>query len=898
MAAKRKAASMAAADNDPVDPSDELMFLCLGGGNEVGRSCHIIQYKGKTIMLDAGMHPAYEGLSAMPFYDEFDLSTVDVLLISHFHVDHAASLPYVLAKTNFKGRVFMTHATKAIYKWLIQDSVRVGNISSSSETKVQMYTEADHLNTFPMIEAIDFYTTHTISGVRITPYPAGHVLGAAMFLVEIAGLKILFTGDYSREDDRHLVSATVPKDVKIDVLITESTFGISTHTPRLQRETQLLKAITDILNRGGRALLPVFALGRAQELLLILDEYWSKHPEYQKVPIYYNSSLARKCMVVYQTYISAMNDNIKRLFRERMAEAEASGDVGTAGPWDFRFVRSLKNLERFDDLGSCVMLASPGMLQSGTSRELLERWAPDPRNGVIITGYSVEGTMAKQIVHEPDQIPAVTSRGSSAARRPGMRDEQVMIPRRCSVQEFSFAAHVDGKENMEFVQEVAAPVVILVHGERGNMTRLKSKLLGFNAHKAVPTKIFSPANCEELRIPFRHDKFAKVVGKLASIHPLLPVQKPEDEEDTTETEQAQDTIISGVLVQNDFRISLMAPEDLKEYAGLTTTTIVCRQHLTLSAAGVDLIRWALEGTFGAITEETNPDATLEGKQEQVNGNGVHKHEDADEEIDRSTKTFRVMDCVSVMCHPGGRIEVEWEGNVMNDGIADAVLAVLFTVESSPAAVKQSSHKHSHSHSHNNAEADDIALQKLNHRFKQPHPHKTADPATRLSRLMMFLEAQFGAEAVHPIPLPRNSTTELPPTTTSPTPTPALEPTTTTTPPPEDQDQEQQQQQQQQPTANVFIVAAHPRPPSTSTTPQPSRPTSATPELNLSASDKSELKRLHNLGIPVPGIEIRFDKYAAKVWLEDLEVECKSAALKARVKAVVERAVETVSGLWA
>jgi cleavage and polyadenylation specificity factor subunit 3 len=355
----------------------------------------------------------------------------------------------------------MTHPTKAIYKWLIQDSVRVGNMSSSSETKIQMYTEQDHLNTFPMIESIDFYTTHTVSGIRITPYPAGHVLGAAMFLIEIAGLKILFTGDYSREDDRHLVSASVPKEVKIDVLITESTFGISTHTPRVERETQLMKAITDILNRGGRALLPVFALGRAQELLLILDEYWSKHPQYQKIPIYYNSSLARRCMQVYQTYVSAMNDNIKRLTKERFAEAEAEGDVGRRGAWDLRFVRSLKNLERFDDMSGCVMLASPGMMQSGTSRELLERWAPDPRNGVIITGYSVEGTMAKQIVHEPDQIPAIMTRAANNNRRLGQREnEQIMIPRRCTVQEYSFAAHVDGKENMEFVQEVAAPVVV------------------------------------------------------------------------------------------------------------------------------------------------------------------------------------------------------------------------------------------------------------------------------------------------------------------------------------------------------------------------------------------------------------------------------------------------------
>ena len=82
MAMKRKFSATAAEAEEPVDPSDELMFLCLGGGNEVGRSCHIIQYKGKTVMLDAGQHPAYDGLAALPYFDEFDLSTVDILLIS------------------------------------------------------------------------------------------------------------------------------------------------------------------------------------------------------------------------------------------------------------------------------------------------------------------------------------------------------------------------------------------------------------------------------------------------------------------------------------------------------------------------------------------------------------------------------------------------------------------------------------------------------------------------------------------------------------------------------------------------------------------------------------------------------------------------------------------------
>jgi cleavage and polyadenylation specificity factor subunit 3 len=227
---------------------------------------------------------------------------------------------------------------------------------------------------------------------------------------------------------------------------------------------------------------------------------------------------------------------------------------------------------------------------------------------------------------------------------------------------------------------------ILVHGEKGNMTRLKSKLLGFNAHKAVPTKIYSPANCEELRIPFKTDKIAKVVGSLASIQPPLPRKGADGAPEQANEQTDKPAFISGVLIQNDFKISLMAPEDLKEFAGLTTTTIMCRQHLTLSAAGTELIRWALEGTFGAIKETSITDEAVDGK--ETNANGVK--EDADEDISRTSTHFTVMDSVNILVKPGGHIEVAWEGNAINDGIADAVLAVLFTVESSPAAVRRTS----------------------------------------------------------------------------------------------------------------------------------------------------------------------------------------------------------------
>jgi cleavage and polyadenylation specificity factor subunit 3 len=202
------------------------------------------------------------------------------------------------------------------------------------------------------------------------------------------------------------------------------------------------------------------------------------------------------------------------------------------------------------------------------------------------------------------------------------------------------------------------------------MMRLKSKLLSLNAEKTAKVKVYSPRNCEELRIPFKADKIAKVVGKLASIPPL-------------NFEENQSQLVTGVLVQNDFKMSLMAPEDLREYAGLTTTTITCKQRMTLSAAGIDLIKWALEGTFGSIEELPESKAKMNG---DVYMNG--SSEEADQAFSNHTTAYLVMGCVTVRHSNNGEVELEWEGNMLNDGIADAVMAVLFSVESSPAAVKR------------------------------------------------------------------------------------------------------------------------------------------------------------------------------------------------------------------
>jgi cleavage and polyadenylation specificity factor subunit 3 len=630
------------------DDGDNFKFVALGGGSEVGRSCHIIQYKGKTIMLDAGVHPAFSGISALPFYDEFDLSTVDILLISHFHLDHAASLPYVMQHTNFKGRVFMTHPTKAIYRWLLTDFVKVTSIGSSTT----LYSDEDLLESFDKIETVDYHSTMEVDGIRFTAYHAGHVLGAAMYMIEISGLKVLFTGDYSREESRHLNIAEVPP-MKPDILITESTFGTATHEPRLEKELRLTNLIHSTLMKGGNVLLPVFALGTAQELLLILDEYWSTHQDLESVNVYFASSLAKKCLTVFQTYVNMMNDNIRKAFRDE-----------NTNPFLFNHVKNIKNLDRFEDFGPTVVVASPGMLQNGVSRELLEKWAPDSRNSVILTGYSVEGTLAKSLITEPDFIPSINNPDQT-------------IPRRLNIEEISFAAHVDYEQNSKFIEQVDPKSIILVHGESNPMGRLKSALLSkYSKFKGTDkeVKVYNPRNCDELSLPFKGLKIAKALGAIV--------------------EEKGKEVISGVLISKDFDLNLMKVDDVREYAGLTSTVVKERQTVRVEA-GRDLIQWHLSQMFGYV------EILIDDKDEYE---------------------VRVMNEVTINL-VNSICTIEWISGVINDTIADSVVAILLSVDSSPASVKLSSQ--SCTDDHRKSKLSDTSL------------------STRVKRINLMLKAQFG-----------------------------------------------------------------------------------------------------------------------------------------------------------
>lgn len=558
-----------------------------------------MSYKGKTILFDCGIHPAYSGMAALPYFDEIDPSSIDVLLVTHFHLDHAASLPYFLEKTTFKGRVFMTHATKAIYKLLLSDYVKVSKVSVED----MLYDEQDILRSMDKIEVIDFHQTVEVNGIRFWCYTAGHVLGAAMFMVDIAGVRVLYTGDYSREEDRHLRAAELPQ-FSPDICIIESTYGVQLHQPRHVREKRFTDVIHNTISQGGRVLIPAFALGRAQELLLILDEYWSNHSELHNVPIYYASPLAKRCMSVYQTYINAMNERIRSQF-------------ANSNPFDFKHISPLKSIENFDDVGPSVVMASPGGLQSGLSRQLFDKWCSDKKNACVIPGYVVEGTLAKTIISEPKEVTLMNG---------------LTAPLNMQVHYISFSAHADFAQTSTFLKELMPPNIILVHGEANEMGRLKQKLI--TQFSDSNTKIISPKNCQSVEMYFNSEKMAKTIGRLAE-----------------KTPEVGETV-SGLLVKKGFTYQIMAPVDLHVFSQLSTANI--NQRITIPYSGA----------FGVIKHRLK----------QI-------YESVESSVDEETEipTLRVHDKVTVKQDSDKHISLHWTSDPISDMVSDSIVSLVLNI---------------------------------------------------------------------------------------------------------------------------------------------------------------------------------------------------------------------------
>lgn len=618
-----------------------MTIMPLGSGQEVGRSCHLLEFRGTTILLDCGIHPGYEGINGLPFLDNIDTESVDVLLVTHFHLDHVGSLPYFTERTKFKGRIFMTHPTKAVTRLLLGDYIRLTAMKKSSSNKPKddkdpdvLYTAAELQSCIDKIELIDYHQTISLGrGLKFYALNAGHVLGAAMFMIEIGGRTVLYTGDYSMEEDRHLMAAEVP-NVKPDVLMVEATYGVQVHASRAEREARFTGTIESIVTRGGKCLIPVFALGRAQELLLILDEYWQANPHLQQIPIWYASKMANRALRVYQTYANMMNARI----RSQM-------DVGN--PFHFSFIQNLKSIDvdSFDDRNPSVVFASPGMLQSGVSRQLFDRWASDPKNGCMIAGYAVEGTLAKDIMNAPKEVTTLEGRRQ---------------PLNCLVDYVSFSAHVDFMQNRNFISKVDPKHIVLVHGQKDEMGRLMSalKLQYRQLPKNKQPTVQMPPNLAELKFRFTRRRLAKVMGSLAD----------------RETEPKEGEAVDGILVTQNFNSKIVAPKDLSTYTSLRLGSVTSKLHVPFSGK-VATLRLFLNEMYKDIEE------SVDG--EGFDNNPCVKFSLSESQVTITTGKTR------------GVAIVEWKASPVGDIVADSVIALLMHAQSSTASIRLTSQPCSH-----------------------------------------------------------------------------------------------------------------------------------------------------------------------------------------------------------
>lgn len=325
-----------------------------------------------------------------------------------------------------------------------------------------------------------------------------------------------------------------------------------------------------------------------------------------------------------------------------MMNARIRAQMDVSNPFSFQFIQNLKSIDvnSFDDSGPSVVFASPGMLQSGVSRQLFDRWATDPKNGVMIAGYAVEHTLAKEIMTQPKEVLTLEGRKQ---------------PLNCLVDYVSFSAHVDFVQNRSFIAKVSPTHIILVHGQKDEMGRLKSALM--LQYKSFPENkrptITMPPNQIEVKLKFSRRRSAKVMGSLAD----------------RDQELQEGEAVRGVLVTHNFHSKLVAPEDLATYTPLRVGSINSKLHVPF-AGSIETLKLFLNEMFFGVEETTTKINYASTPQIVFALHG------GDVKVIIGTKK--------------GVVTVEWVASPAGDVVADSVIALIMHAQSSAASIRLTS----------------------------------------------------------------------------------------------------------------------------------------------------------------------------------------------------------------
>ncbi len=427
----------------------------LGATSTVTGSRHLIETSAGRILVDCGLFQGYKQLRLRNWAPlPVPPASIDAVVLTHAHLDHSGYLPRLVAG-GFKGPVYATPGTLALCRILLPDSARLqeedakfANQRGFSKHKpaLPLYTEADAAAALARFHPVGFGAPfEPLRGTIASFTSASHLLGAASVLIETAGRRVLFSGDLGRSDDVIMRPPAPPP--ACDHLVIESTYGDRLH-PSIRPEDELLGALGDVIDARGVAVVPTFAVGRAQQLLVHLD-HLQRGGRLPAVPIYLDSPMAVEATSVYA-----------RRCGEHRLDAEECERLKRIA----RFITTAQQSRELDaGEGPMIILAASGMATGGRVVHHLKRFAPDPRNLILLSGYQAGGTRGAALAGGAGQI----------------RIHGAEVPVRAQVRQLhSLSAHADADGLIAWARALkrAPSQVFVTHGDAGASDALRARI--------------------------------------------------------------------------------------------------------------------------------------------------------------------------------------------------------------------------------------------------------------------------------------------------------------------------------------------------------------------------------------------------------------------------------------
>ncbi len=434
---------------EKISANKDILITFLGGANEVGRSSILVTTPESKILLDCGVNLGVSSSTEMfPRFDliNLPLDELDAVVLTHAHLDHTGFVP-VLFKYGYNGPVYCTEPTLTLTTLLLTDALKV----AEAEGK-KLYYEMSHVKEFikHCITLPYNSVTDIAPDVKLTLSNAGHILGSAIVHLHIGqGLfNLVYTGDYKFNKSRLFQPAnyTFPR---VEALITESTYGAREDVmpAREEAEERLVSSINETINNGGKVLIPVPAVGRAQEILLVLNEYIAQK-KLAEVPIYIEGMLT-EATSIHLLYPEFLNKEI----RDRIIFQGENPFITER----YTIVSHPREREEVFRSGPSIVLATSGMLEGGPSVAYFSELAEDERNKIIFVSYQVSGTLGRRVLDGSKEINIVEQTGK--LRVVNVRSKVEKID--------GFSGHSDYNQLLSYVSKFRNRVqkIIVVHGE-------------------------------------------------------------------------------------------------------------------------------------------------------------------------------------------------------------------------------------------------------------------------------------------------------------------------------------------------------------------------------------------------------------------------------------------------